>query len=143
MGMDDRDQQAQKREAAYYAVRYVSDGMVVGLGTGTTAQIAVRELGKLVGEGLRITGVPTSERTARLAREVGIPLTTLEDCSQVDITIDGADEVEPETLNVIKGLGGALLREKIVALASRLVVLVVDETKMVKALGEHGAVPVE
>src|SRR5688500_4982028 len=133
--MADRDQEAQKREAAVYAVRYVSEGMVVGLGTGTTAQVAVRELGRLVGEGLKIRGVPTSERTARLAREGGIPLTTLEEWGQLDITIDGADEVEPDTLNVIKGLGGALLREKIVALASKLVVLVVDETKVVKALG--------
>jgi ribose 5-phosphate isomerase A len=141
--MADRDQQGQKREAALYAVRYVSDGMVVGLGTGTTAQFAVRELGKLVEEGLRIKGVPTSERTARLAGEVGIPLTTLEETPELDITIDGADEVEARTLNVIKGLGGALLREKIVASASRLVVLVVDETKVVRTLGEHSPVPVE
>jgi ribose 5-phosphate isomerase A len=141
--MAERDQQAQKREAALYAVRYVSDGMVVGLGTGTTAQIVVRELGRLVGEGLEIRGVPTSERTARLAEEVGISLATLEDIPEVDITIDGADEVEPETLNVIKGLGGALLREKIVALASRVVVLVVDESKVVRRLGDGAAVPVE
>jgi ribose 5-phosphate isomerase A len=88
-------------------------------------------------------GVPTSERTATLARQLGITLATLEECPELDLTLDGADEVDPRTLNVIKGLGGALLREKIVALASKLEMLVVDESKIVERLGERTPVPVE
>jgi ribose 5-phosphate isomerase A len=137
------DIQELKKAAALRAVEYVSDGMCVGLGTGSTATLAIYGLGEQVRQGLRIVGVPTSERTAALARQLGIPLTTLEECSELDITIDGADEVDPQTLNAIKGLGGALLREKIVALASKLEVLVVDESKLVQKLGEHTPVPVE
>lgn len=132
-----------KHEAALRAVEYVRDGMVVGLGTGSTATFAVRELGRRVGEGLKIRGVPTSERTATLAKELGIPLATLEEVESIDLTIDGADEVDLATLNVIKGLGGALLREKLVALATHEVVLIVDETKVVPQLGDHTPVPVE
>ena len=132
-----------KRAAALHAIDYVRDGMRVGLGTGSTAMLAVQELGVRVSKGLKIVGVPTSERTASLARQVGIPLMTLDESPELDLTIDGADEVDPRTLDVIKGLGGALLREKIVALASKLVVLVVDESKVVRRLGEKTPVPVE
>ncbi|HKP51800.1 MAG TPA: ribose-5-phosphate isomerase RpiA [Chloroflexia bacterium] len=132
-----------KKAAALRAVGYVRDGMRVGLGTGSTAEYAVRELGARVAQGLQIIGVPTSEKTAVLARQLGIPLATLEECPELDLTIDGADEVDPRTLDVIKGLGGALLREKIVALASKLEVLVVDESKIVERLGERTPVPVE
>jgi len=132
-----------KRVAALHAVEYVRDGMKVGLGTGSTAALAVEALGQRVRQGLQIVGVPTSERTAALARQLSIPLATLEEHPQLDITVDGADEVDLASLDVIKGLGGALLREKIVALASKLEVLVVDESKVVKRLGEHTPVPVE
>jgi ribose 5-phosphate isomerase A len=137
------DVQELKKAAAIRAVDYVRDGMRVGLGTGSTAEYALGELGARVAQGLQIIGVPTSERTAALARQLGIPLTTLEECPELDLTIDGADEVDPLTLDVIKGLGGALLREKIVALASKIEVLVVDESKVVQRLGEHTPVPVE
>jgi len=132
-----------KRVAALHAVEYVRDGMKVGLGTGSTAALAVEALGQRVRQGLQIVGVPTSERTAALARQLSIPLATLEEHPQLDITVDGADEVDLASLDVIKGLGGALLREKIVALASKLEVLVVDESKVIKRLGEHTPVPVE
>ncbi|MEA2576081.1 MAG: ribose 5-phosphate isomerase [Chloroflexia bacterium] len=137
------DVQQLKHEAALRAVEYVRDGMVLGLGTGSTATFAVREIGRRVGEGLRIRGVPTSERTATLATELGIPLVTLDDVEGIDLTIDGADEVDLSTLNVIKGLGGALLREKLVALATAEVVLIVDESKVVPQLGDHAPLPVE
>jgi ribose 5-phosphate isomerase A len=137
------DVQQLKHEAALRAVEYVRDGMVVGLGTGSTAAYAVREIGRRVGEGLRIRGVPTSDRTATLAAELGIPLVSLDDVEGIDLTIDGADEVVLASLNVIKGLGGALLREKLVALATAEVVLIVDETKVVPQLGDHTPVPVE
>ncbi|MDQ3929874.1 MAG: ribose-5-phosphate isomerase RpiA [Chloroflexota bacterium] len=132
-----------KHEAALRAVEYVRDGMVVGLGTGSTATFAVREIGRRVEEGLRIRGVPTSERTAALATELGIPLVTLEEVAGIDLAIDGADEVDLSTLDVIKGLGGALLREKLVAIASTEVVLIVDDSKVVPQLGDHTPVPVE
>ena len=132
-----------KRLAAVRAVEYVRDGMNVGLGTGSTTTHAIRELGERVKAGLRIVGVPTSERTARLALDLGIPLTTLEECPRLDMTIDGADEVHLPTMHVLKGLGGALLREKIVALATDTETLIVDETKIVERLGERAPVPVE
>ena len=132
-----------KQAAAESAAAQVSDGMIVGLGSGSTAALAVQALGKRVLEGLRITGIPTSERTAALARALTIPLTTLEEHSKIDVTIDGADEVEAGSLNLIKGHGGALLREKIVAEASERLVIVVDQTKMVDRLGAHESVPVE
>lgn len=137
------DVQQLKHEAGLRAVEYVRDGMNVGLGTGSTAEHAVREIGRRVAEGLRIAGVPTSEKTAQLARELGIPLTTLEEIDYLDVTIDGADEVELSTLDVIKGLGGALLREKLVALATLEEILIVDETKVVPQLGDHTPLPVE
>ena len=133
-----------KHEAALRALEYVRDGMAVGLGSGTTAEHAVRELGRRVREeGLKVRGVPTSEKVGRLARQVGVALTTLEETPELDLTIDGADEVVLATLDAIKGLGGALLREKIVALASKEEIFVVDESKVVQRLGEHTPVPVE
>ncbi len=133
-----------KHEAALRALEYVRDGMVMGLGSGTTAEHAVRELGRRVREeGLKVRGVPTSEKIGQLAQEVGIPLTTLEESPELDLTIDGADEVDLATLNAIKGLGGALLREKIVALATKVETFIVDESKVVQHLGEHTSVPVE
>ena len=132
-----------KEAAAESAAIQVEDGMIVGLGSGTTATLAVKAIGKRVSQGLRITGIPTSEQTAQLARSLGIPLTTLGEQPKIDMTIDGADEVELSTLNLIKGLGGALLREKIVASATARFVIIVDETKLVNQLGTHGPVPVE
>src|SRR5579864_9752193 len=132
-----------KKVAAEAAVTRVRDGMIVGLGTGSTAAYAVDALGKLVQKGLRITGIPTSEQTARQARALGIPLATLGEQTQVDLTIDGADEVERGSLNLLKGRGGALLREKIVASASTRLVIIVDETKLVDRLGSRYTVPVE
>ncbi|HIE51053.1 MAG TPA: ribose-5-phosphate isomerase RpiA, partial [Armatimonadetes bacterium] len=114
----------------------------VGLGTGTTARYAVLKLAQLHREGFNFIGIPTSRETERLAREQGLPLTTLEDCPQVDLSIDGADEVDA-AFNLIKGGGGALVREKIVAQASAQVIIVVDETKLVKELGRHSRLPVE
>jgi ribose 5-phosphate isomerase A len=121
--------------AAKRAVDFVEDGMRVGLGTGSTAAWMVRCLGELVrDEGLKITGVPTSTRTADLARKVGIKVVSLDEAKWLDITIDGADEVDPE-LNLIKGGGGALLQEKIVATASDRMVVISDASKMVERLG--------
>ena len=117
--------------------------MIVGLGSGSTAAFAVRALGRRVREGLRIMGIPTSERTAAQARALEIPLSTLAEYPQIDVTIDGADEVEAGSLNLIKGRGGALLREKIVASVSQRLVIVVDQTKMVERLGARESVPVE
>jgi len=133
-----------KRVAALRAAEMVESGSVVGLGTGSTARHAVQRLGERLREGsLRdVLGVPTSDGTARIAELAGIPLTTLEEHPVLDLTIDGADEVDP-ALDLIKGLGGALLREKIVALASRRLVIVVDHTKRVARLGERAPVPVE
>jgi ribose 5-phosphate isomerase A len=117
--------------------------MVVGLGTGSTAEFAIRELSSRVSDGLKILGVPTSQRTADLARQLQIPLTTLDQHPDLHLTIDGADEVLLPSLQVIKGLGGALLREKIVALASHVEILIVDHTKVVATLGLRTPVPVE
>jgi ribose 5-phosphate isomerase A len=132
-----------KEEAAERAVQQLENGMVVGLGSGTTATLAVDAIGKLVKQGLRITGVPTSEKTAAQARELNIPLIELGDTVAIDITIDGADEVETGTLNLIKGGGGNQLREKLVAMASARLLIVVDETKVVSQLGSRFAIPVE
>lgn len=117
--------------------------MIVGLGSGSTAAFALQALGRRVREGLRIIGIPTSERTAALARSLEIPLSTLDEHSKIDVTIDGADEVESGSLNLIKGHGGALLREKIVADVSKRLVIVVDQTKIVDRLGVRESVPVE
>ncbi|HEV3482342.1 MAG TPA: ribose 5-phosphate isomerase A [Candidatus Acidoferrales bacterium] len=133
-----------KRAAAEAAAQLVQDGMVVGLGTGSTAGFFVEALARrLSNERLRISGVPTSERTAALARDRKIPLTTFAEHSRIDLTVDGADEVELGTLSLIKGHGGALLREKIVAAASDRMVVVADETKVSEKLGTLASVPVE
>ena len=139
----DANRDAFKRAAAKAAVELVQDGMVVGLGTGSTAAFAVEALARRHRQGLRFLGIPTSERTAAEARAAGIPLTSLAEHRQIDLTIDGADEVERGTLNLIKGLGGALLHEKIVAAASRRLAIVVDGAKLVDRLGTHALVPVE
>jgi len=133
-----------KQEAAERAVDFVESSMNVGLGTGSTAIFATRRLGLLIGQGkLRyITGFATSKATAEEARRVDIPLMTEELPHPLDLTIDGADEVDPE-LNLIKGGGGALTREKIVAQASRRVIIVADETKLSPRLGTHWSVPIE
>jgi ribose 5-phosphate isomerase A len=132
-----------KRIAATAAVAQVEDGMVVGLGTGSTAAFAVEALAVRVAQGLRVVGIPTSERTAAQARRLGVPLGSFAEHRRIDLTIDGADEVELDTLNLIKGLGGALLREKIVASASREMIVIVDETKLVDRLGSRAPLPVE
>ena len=125
------------------AIEEVEDGMVLGLGTGSTAAFVVEGLARRVAGGLRVVGIPTSERTAAQARRLGVPIATFAEYQALDLTIDGADEVELGTLDLIKGLGGALLREKIVAAASRRLVIVVDQEKLVERLGEHTPVPVE
>jgi ribose 5-phosphate isomerase A len=134
---------AQKRAAAQAAVALVQDGMVVGLGTGSTAAFAIDALAQRVSQGLRVLGVPTSARSAAQARDAGIPLTTLTEHRRVALTIDGADEVAERSLDLIKGLGGALLREKIVAMASDRLVIVADAAKLVEQLGASAPVPVE
>lgn len=131
-----------KRAAAHHAAELVEDGMVVGLGTGSTAFHLVERLGERVANGLSITGVPTSQRTADQASELGIPLGWVDDFDQLDLAIDGADEIDP-TGQLIKGLGGALVREKIVANFSRQFVIIADQSKEVKALGAACPVPVE
>lgn len=137
-------QQELKQQAAEYAVNFIEPGMVVGLGTGSTAILAVRHIAKLLDAGklTNIVGISTSIRIEEAARELGIPLTTLEEQPIVDLTIDGADEVDP-MLDVIKGGGGALLREKIVAQASKRQIIIVDESKPSDALGTKWAVPIE
>lgn len=132
-----------KQAAAEVAVGLVEDGMIVGLGTGSTARFAVEALSKRVKEGLRIVGIPTSEATARQARGAGIRVSSLAEHVEVDLTIDGADEIQRGTLDLIKGHGGALLREKVVASASRRLVIIADDTKLVDRLGTHFALPVE
>jgi ribose 5-phosphate isomerase A len=132
-----------KMAAADSAAALVADGMIVGLGTGSTASLAVKALARRVREGLRIVGIPTSERTAAQARSLGIPISSLGEEPQIDITIDGADQVEEGNLNLIKGYGGALLREKIVANASRRLVIIVHDSKLVSRLAIGAAVPVE
>jgi ribose 5-phosphate isomerase A len=131
----------EKEAAGRAAAELVRDGDVVGLGTGSTAYFAVVALGERVKAGLKISGIPTSLQTADLARAVGIPLTTLDEHPEIDITIDGADEIDAK-LNLIKGGGGALLREKVVASASRKMVVVADSGKIVRVLGKF-PLPVE
>ena len=133
---------SQEKEAAgRAAAELVRDGDIVGLGTGSTAYFAVVALGERVKAGLKIIGIPTSIQTADLARTLGIPLTTLDEHPEIDITIDGADEVDPK-LNLIKGGGGALLREKVVASVTKKMVVVADSGKVVAALGKF-PLPVE
>lgn len=133
-----------KRQAAERAVEYIQSGMVVGLGTGSTAVFAVRRIGALLAEGRlqRVVGIPTAEVTAREAERAGVPLGALDDYPSIDIAIDGADEIDPQ-LNLIKGLGGALLREKIVAAAARRFIVIADDSKRVDQLGTRAPVPVE
>src|SRR3954462_8655609 len=130
-----------KRQAAARALERVSDGMKLGLGTGSTAKHFVELLGERVRAGLNVIGVPTSEATRADAARYGIPLTTLDEIDQLDLTIDGADEIDP-ALNLIKGGGGALLREKIVAAASDRMIVIADDTKRVPALGRF-PLPIE
>ena len=132
-----------KAAAAESAAALVRNGMIVGLGSGSTAALAVSALGRRVGGGLRITGIPTSEGTAAQAKALGIPLTTLAEVPGIDMTIDGADEVEQGSLDLIKGLGGALLREKLVATATKALIIVADSSKLVTHLGAHDPIPVE
>ena len=131
-----------KKRAAEKALELVRDGQVVGLGTGSTAKFAIEGLGLRVRDGLSVKGVPTSIATERLASQCGIPLIDLNDAGTIDITIDGADEVDPD-FNMIKGGGGALTREKLVAITSTKRVILVDETKLVAQLGATRLLPVE
>ncbi len=131
----------EKEAAGRAAAKLVQDGYVVGLGTGSTSYFAVIALGERVKAGLKIVGIPTSVQTEELARALGIPLTTLDQHPEIDITIDGADEIDPK-LNLIKGGGGALLREKVVATASKKMVVVADSGKVVPVLGKF-PLPVE
>lgn len=138
-----QDADAQKLAVARRAVALVEPGMIVGLGSGSTAELAVPELGARVAAGLAITGVPTSRRTEDLARRHAIPLTDLNAVARLDLTIDGADEAVLESFALIKGRGGALLCEKLVAAATAREVIVVDASKIVPRLGVRHAVPVE
>ena len=135
------DLDARKRQAAARALEQVRDGMKLGLGTGSTARHFVELLGERVKAGLRVVGVPTSEATRADAERCGIPLTTLDELDHLDLTVDGADEIDP-SLNLIKGGGGALLREKIVAAASDRMIVIADDTKWVQTLGRF-PLPVE
>jgi ribose 5-phosphate isomerase A len=137
-GLSDADAAA----LATHALASVDSGQVVGLGSGRAATAFVRALGQAVRRGLTVTAVPTSEATAALARQLGIPLVSLDDVPEIDVTLDGADEVDPN-LDLIKGYGGALVREKIVAAASRRLVILVGRDKLVPALGSRGRLPIE
>ncbi|MBC7236604.1 MAG: ribose-5-phosphate isomerase RpiA [Chloroflexi bacterium] len=152
----EREREELKRAAGHYAADFVTDGMIIGLGSGSTARYATLRIAERLREGslANIVAVPTSNETARLAQSEGIPLTRLnalvegkgersaKDGKLIDLTIDGADEVDP-CLHLIKGLGGFLLREKIVASVTRREIIVVDESKLVETLGTHSPVPVE
>jgi ribose 5-phosphate isomerase A len=132
-----------KKKAALEAVKHVRDGYVIGLGSGSTAAYAIKEIGKLIQQkSLQVLGVPTSYQAMELATRCNIRLTTLREHPQLDLTIDGADQIDPQ-LNLIKGMGGALTREKIVASASKRVLIVADERKLVKKLGMNHPVPLE
>jgi ribose 5-phosphate isomerase A len=133
--------EAEKELVGRAAAALVRDGDVVGLGTGSTAYFTIIALGERVKAGLKIIGIPTSVKTADLARTVGIPLTTLDEHPEIDITIDGADEADPQ-LNLTKGGGGALLREKVLAFASKKMVVIADSAKMVPVLGKF-PLPIE
>jgi ribose 5-phosphate isomerase A len=135
------DSTALKRAAAAKALEYVTEGMTLGLGSGSTAEEFVELLGPRVRGGMKVIGVPTSERTGQKARALGIPLSTLDELGTLDLTIDGADEIDRD-LDCIKGGGGALTREKIVAATSKRMVVIADETKLVARLGAY-PLPVE
>lgn len=128
--------------SAAAALAFVEEGQTIGLGTGRAAEAFVHALGHRVKDGLAVRGVPTSERTAALAGGLGIPLLTLAEAGRLDVTFDGADEVDPQ-LDLIKGYGGALVREKIVAASSDRLVILVGEEKLVSRLGQRGKLPVE
>jgi ribose 5-phosphate isomerase A len=136
--------QEAKRKAALEAVKHVKDGFIVGLGSGSTAAFAIEALGeRMKREKLRVMGIPTSYQAFLLAVDCGIPITTLDEHPEIDVTIDGADQITPE-LNLIKGMGAALAREKIVAAASKLNIIIADQQKKVKVLGENNqSVPIE
>ncbi|MFO7680815.1 MAG: ribose-5-phosphate isomerase RpiA [Chloroflexota bacterium] len=136
--------EALKKQAGERAAAAIQSGMVVGLGTGSTAVFAVRALGEMLQNGRlhHVLGIPTSEETRREAERLGIPLTTFDQHPIIDVTIDGADEIDPH-LDLIKGLGGALLREKIVAAASKQMIIVSDHRKIVSKLATRAPVPVE
>ena len=136
------EQEEMKRIAAEKAVEYIENDMVLGLGTGSTVEYTIKKIGQLVKDGLKIKGIPTSMHTRKIAKECKIPLTTLEENPVIDLTIDGADEVD-SNLNLIKGGGGALTREKIIAYHSTKEIIVIDENKIVKALGVDFPLPVE
>lgn len=140
----DAGAEALKQAAARRSAEWIRDGMKLGLGTGSTVRFLLEEIAERRGRGewKAVIGVPTSVDTERRARQLGIPLGTLDDHPRLDLTIDGADEVDP-ALDLIKGLGGALLREKIVATASEKVVIVVDAAKLVEQLGTRAPLPVE
>lgn len=133
-----------RQRAAERALDYVENGMAIGLGTGSTASFMLRGLAARLAEGRlqRIVGVPTSEQTAALARELGIPLTTLDQHPSLDLALDGADEIDPH-LRLIKGLGGAMLREKIVAASAKRFIVMASDRKRVERLGERSPLPVE
>jgi ribose 5-phosphate isomerase A len=131
----------EKEAAARASLRFVKDGQVVGLGSGSTATYFIKLLGEQVKNGLKIRGIPTSVRSKELAESLGIPLTTFDECQEIAVTVVGADEVDPQ-LRLIKGGGGALLREKIVASATKLQVIVADASKQVQRLGKF-PLPVE
>jgi len=131
-----------KRIAAEKAVELIEDGMIIGLGTGSTVKYALKKIGERVAKGLDIKGIPTSNQTKKLAMEYQIPLTTLDEHDEIDLTIDGADEIDSD-LNLIKGGGGALTREKIIAYHSKKVLIIADDSKVVKSLGIDFPLPVE
>jgi ribose 5-phosphate isomerase A len=135
--------EAAKRKAAEYASSQIQDGMAVGLGSGTTSALVIEEVGRRVAAGLRIKAIATSEQSHRQALSLGIPITDFAHQPHLDLTIDGADEVQQGTLHLIKGHGGALLREKIVAMASSRLLIAVDPRKLVRTLGSIFTVPVE
>lgn len=141
MSFDVGKNDPEKEAAARASLQFVQDGQVVGLGTGSTAAFFIKLLAERVKNGLKIRGIPTSERSRVLAQSLGIPLTTLDECQDIAVTVDGADEVDPQ-LRLIKGGGGALLREKIVASATRQLVIVADASKQVARLGKF-PLPVE
>lgn len=131
-----------KKLAGEKAAEFVKDGMVVGLGTGSTAYYTIKKVGQMVADGMEIVAIPTSIWTEKLAMECEIPLSSLAEHPVVDLTIDGADEIDPN-LDLIKGMGGALLREKVVASVSKEEIIIADDSKLVAALGTKSALPVE
>ncbi len=131
-----------KMRAALAALDFVQDGQILGLGTGSTTKFAIEGIARLVKQGMRVKGVPTSKASAQLAEELGIPLLDLNEAGRINVTIDGSDECDPE-FNLIKGGGGALTREKLVALASEMRIIIVDDSKLVDHLGVTRLLPVE